>query len=247
MRAGCPALTPTSRRWQRCSAAARRGGDHRPGPALDALPRACPVQPKVASSGLRLRVILRSPELPCESLAGSGRAGGMSCVTALAARVASSRSGTQPGSPRQSIGPGGQVRSPGQGGRSALLAAGQVVRQCSLARVKGWAPYETVPVIADGCACMEVAHMRILEHRPGGPGLDGSPGKGTAAGLAGTKTDRWIGMWSARVLAAFGVAYAVTMVAGFAAMGTLRPSRCDTPQEHEECQENEQISVSYPA
>jgi hypothetical protein len=63
--------------------------------------------------------------------------------------------------------------------------------------------------------------MRILKHRPGGPGLDGSPGKGTATGLAGTKTDRWIGMWSARVLCAFGVAYAVTMVAGFAAMGNL--------------------------
>src|SRR6266571_3538692 len=67
----------------------------------------------------------------------------------------------------------------------------------------------------------EVAHMRILERRPGGPGLDGSPGRETAAGLGGTKADRWIGMWSARVLFAFGVAYAVTMVAGFAAMGTL--------------------------
>jgi hypothetical protein len=63
--------------------------------------------------------------------------------------------------------------------------------------------------------------MRVLEHRPGGPGLDGSSGKGTAAGLAGTKTDRWIGMWSARVLAAFGVAYTVTMGVGFAAMGNL--------------------------
>ncbi len=63
--------------------------------------------------------------------------------------------------------------------------------------------------------------MRILERRPGGPGLDGSPGKGAAAGLGGTKADRWIGMWSARVLFAFGIAYAVTMVAGFAAMGNL--------------------------
>jgi hypothetical protein len=63
--------------------------------------------------------------------------------------------------------------------------------------------------------------MRILEHRPGGPGLDGSAGMGTAAGLGGTKADRWIGMWSARVLCAFGVAYAVTMVAGFAVMGNL--------------------------
>ena len=44
--------------------------------------------------------------------------------------------------------------------------------------------------------------MRILEHRPGGPGLDGSAGAGTAAGLGGTKTDCWIGMWSARVLCA---------------------------------------------
>ena len=63
--------------------------------------------------------------------------------------------------------------------------------------------------------------MKILEHRPGRLRLDGLPGGGTAAGLAGTTTDRWIGMWSARVLCAFGVAYAVTMVAGFAAMGDL--------------------------
>jgi len=75
---------------------------------------------------------------------------------------------------------------------------------------------------------MEVAHMRIFEHRPGRPGLDGSPGKGTAAGLAGTKTDRWIGMWSARVLAALGVAYAVTMVAGFAAMASASLSKIPT-------------------
>jgi hypothetical protein len=87
--------------------------------------------------------------------------------------------------------------------------------------VKRWAHDEAVPMIADGCACMGGGHVKILERRPGGPGLDGSPGIGTAAGLAGTKTDRWIGMWSARVLAAFGVAYAVTMVAGFAAMGNL--------------------------
>jgi hypothetical protein len=63
--------------------------------------------------------------------------------------------------------------------------------------------------------------MRILEHRPVGLGLDGSAGKEAAAGLGGTKADRWIGMWSARVLFAFGVAYAVTMGAGFAAMGNL--------------------------
>jgi hypothetical protein len=88
-------------------------------------------------------------------------------------------------------------------------------------RVKRRAHDEALPMIADGCACMGGGHMKILERRPGGPGLDGSAGKGTAAGLAGTKTDRWIGMWSARVLAAFGVAYAVTMVAGFAAMGNL--------------------------
>ena len=62
--------------------------------------------------------------------------------------------------------------------------------------------------------------MKILEYKPGG-GADGSAGMRTAAGLAGTKTDRWIGMWSARVLAAFGLAYAVTMVTGFAAMGNL--------------------------
>src|SRR5246127_1264558 len=76
-------------------------------------------------------------------------------------------------------------------------------------------------MIADGRACMGGGHMKILEHRPGRLRLDGLPGGGTAAGLAGTKTDRWIGMWSARVLCAFGVAYAVTMVAGFAAMGDL--------------------------
>jgi hypothetical protein len=63
--------------------------------------------------------------------------------------------------------------------------------------------------------------MRILEHSPGGLGLDGSAGGGTAAGLGGTKADRWIGMWSARALCAIGVAYAVTMVAGFATMGNL--------------------------
>jgi hypothetical protein len=64
--------------------------------------------------------------------------------------------------------------------------------------------------------------MTILdEHRPGVPGPGGSPGHATAAGLGGTTADRWIGMWSARVLCAFGAAYAVTMVGGFAAMGTL--------------------------
>lgn len=62
--------------------------------------------------------------------------------------------------------------------------------------------------------------MRILEHKRV-PGLGGSSGKGTAAGLGGTATDRWIGMWSARVLAVIGVSYAVTMVVGFAAMGNL--------------------------
>ncbi|HYB14311.1 MAG TPA: hypothetical protein VEF71_02410 [Streptosporangiaceae bacterium] len=61
--------------------------------------------------------------------------------------------------------------------------------------------------------------MRILTYRPGRPGPGGFPGAGTAAGSGGTTTDRWIGMWSARVLCAIGVAYAVIMVAGFAAMG----------------------------
>lgn len=63
--------------------------------------------------------------------------------------------------------------------------------------------------------------MRILEHRPGGPRPGGSAGTGTTVGLGGTKTDRWIGMWSARLLCAFGVAYTVIMVAGFAVMGNL--------------------------
>jgi hypothetical protein len=62
--------------------------------------------------------------------------------------------------------------------------------------------------------------MRILEHSPGRLGLDGLPGEGTAAGLGGTKADRLIGMWSARVLCAFGVAYAVTMVVGLPPWGT---------------------------
>jgi hypothetical protein len=62
--------------------------------------------------------------------------------------------------------------------------------------------------------------MRTLEHRRGGPGLDSSRAKQPAAGLGGSRTDRWIGMWSARVLFAIGVSYAVTMVVGFAAMGT---------------------------
>jgi hypothetical protein len=64
--------------------------------------------------------------------------------------------------------------------------------------------------------------MKILEHKPReGPGLKGPAGRGTAAGLGGTTTDRWIGMWSARALFAIGVAYVMTMVIGFAAMGTL--------------------------
>jgi hypothetical protein len=46
--------------------------------------------------------------------------------------------------------------------------------------------------------------MRIVEHSPGRLGLDGLPGEGTAAGLGGTKADRWIGMWSARLLFAIG-------------------------------------------
>jgi hypothetical protein len=63
--------------------------------------------------------------------------------------------------------------------------------------------------------------MKIAEHKPRVPGLDGSSGRAPAVGLGGTKTDRWIGMWSARALCAFGVAYAVTMVVGFGAMGSL--------------------------
>src|ERR1700745_1509628 len=88
-------------------------------------------------------------------------------------------------------------------------------------RVRRWGHDVPLPMSAGSCACREVAKMRILGHRPGGPGLDRAAAPGTAAGLGGTATDRWIGMWSARVLCAFGVAYAVTMVAGFAAMGDL--------------------------
>src|SRR5258708_633894 len=47
------------------------------------------LQPKVAMSRLRLRVILRSPDLPCESLPGLGARGRrVSCVTALAVLAA---------------------------------------------------------------------------------------------------------------------------------------------------------------
>jgi hypothetical protein len=60
--------------------------------------------------------------------------------------------------------------------------------------------------------------MKTLEHRPGGPGLDSPPGQQPAAGLGGSRTDRWI-MWSARALLAIGVSYAVMMAVGFAAMG----------------------------
>jgi hypothetical protein len=48
-----------------------------------------------------------------------------------------------------------------------------------------------------------------------------SPGELTIAGLGGTRTDRWIGMWAARALFAIGACYSVTMVIGFAAMGDL--------------------------
>ena len=62
--------------------------------------------------------------------------------------------------------------------------------------------------------------MRALEHSRGGPGPGRSAGRQTPAGLAGSRADRWIGMWSARVLFAIGVSYAVIMIIGFAAMGT---------------------------
>jgi hypothetical protein len=89
--------------------------------------RPCPVQPKVARSGLRLRVILRSPELPCESLPGPGpgpgRAGRMPRVTALAARVASPPGRAAPGwfeagYPAGSTTAGHRAGRPGQESRS---------------------------------------------------------------------------------------------------------------------------------
>ena len=53
---------------------------------------------RFAGFGLRLRVILRSPELLCEGTAGGwARGRRMSCVTALAARVASLPGRTSPG------------------------------------------------------------------------------------------------------------------------------------------------------
>jgi hypothetical protein len=63
--------------------------------------------------------------------------------------------------------------------------------------------------------------MSMVERTPRVPGPDRSSGQETAAGLGGTEADRWIGMWSARMLGAIGVVYAVTMVAGFAVMGNL--------------------------
>jgi hypothetical protein len=66
--------------------------------------------------------------------------------------------------------------------------------------------------------------MRIVEHKSSGGALDQPSGEGPAARLGGTRTDRWIGMWSARALCAIGVSYAVTMIIGFAAMGnTSKP------------------------
>jgi hypothetical protein len=38
--------------------------------------------------------------------------------------------------------------------------------------------------------------------------------------LGGSRTDRWIGMWSARVLFALGVSYAVIMIIGLPKWGT---------------------------
>ena len=46
---------------------------------------------------------------------------------------------------------------------------------------------------------------------------DGGPGE-----LAGTQVDRLIGMWSARVIVAIGVAYVVTLTAGFVSLGNLQ-------------------------
>ena len=43
-----------------------------------------------------------------------------------------------------------------------------------------------------------------------------------ASPLIGTSTDRWVGIWSARVLFGIGVCYAVTVVAGFISLGNLR-------------------------
>lgn len=63
--------------------------------------RLCPVQPKVARSGLRLRVILRSPDLPCESLPGFGAdesLPGSSCPEAREATCDSAVRGGSPGS-----------------------------------------------------------------------------------------------------------------------------------------------------
>jgi len=95
-------------------------------PACSNDPHVCPVQPKVATSGLRLRVIFGGPELPCGPLPGPGR-GLRSCVTALAARVASRPAGRH------------RAESPGQGswpgGRSALPAADRVARRWVIGRM----------------------------------------------------------------------------------------------------------------
>jgi hypothetical protein len=95
----CITKRAPARRWQWCGyrvISQNRGALRYPA-CHGRRHRPCPVQPKVARSGLRLRVILRSPELPCETLPGLGRAGGMSCVTTLAARVASPSGRASPG------------------------------------------------------------------------------------------------------------------------------------------------------
>ena len=106
------------------------------------------------------------------------------------------------------------------GGRSALHAAGRLrVNRSSATCGRLRHVAEALPTTAYGCACLGGRQHEILDAQGRGPGLDRSPSTGKAAGLGAP--DRWIGMWSARVLCAFGVGYAVTMVASFAAMGNL--------------------------
>ena len=104
-----------ARRWQRRSAAARRAVTI--GQAMHWMRYRELVlsSRRLRASGLRLRVILRSPELPCESLAGSGPRRRNVVRDGTGGGVAGSRSDTRAGSPRQSIGPGRPAGVPVRG------------------------------------------------------------------------------------------------------------------------------------
>ena len=53
------------------------------------------------------------------------------------------------------------------------------------------------------------------------------PNLDSASFLDGTRNDRRVGMWSARALFGIGVCYAMTVVAGFIALGNFRDPLAD--------------------